>query len=43
MYVKMDEGDVKGVLKTDGYVDARKKTPEQVAELINERVKIISG
>jgi hypothetical protein len=38
MYVRMDDGDVTGVLTTDGYVDAREHTPDEIARLIRERL-----
>jgi len=41
MYVRLDDGAVDGVLKLDGYVDARRFTPEQVAAFIQERVALI--
>lgn len=37
MYIKIDDGLVEGVFKTDGYVDARRFSPERIAELICER------
>lgn len=37
MYVRVDDGDVDGVFRTDGYVDARKFTPSQIATFIAER------
>jgi hypothetical protein len=38
MFVKMDDGSVEGVFKTDGFVDSRKYSPEDVARLIQERL-----
>lgn len=38
MYVRMDDGDVSGVLKTDGYIDARRHKPDEVARFIRERL-----
>lgn len=40
MYVRCDEGNVDGVFSTDGYIDAKKHTPIEVAELIVERVRL---
>ena len=37
MYIKMDDGPVEGVFETDGYIDARKFSPEQIAGFILER------
>lgn len=42
MYVRMDDGAVEGVLALDGYVDARKYSPEQVAAFIQERVNLLA-
>lgn len=41
MYVRMDDGVVEGVLKLDGYVDARRYKPEQVATFIQERAGLL--
>jgi len=41
MYVRMDDGVVEGVLRLDGYVDARRFTPEQVAGFIRERAELL--
>jgi hypothetical protein len=43
MYVRMDDGAVEGVLKTDGYVDARKYSARQIAGFISERVAILAS
>jgi hypothetical protein len=32
---------VEGVFKTDGYVDARRFTPAQIAGFIEERVRLL--
>ena len=40
MYVRLDEGDITGMTSLDGYVDARKHQPEQMAGLIVERVQV---
>lgn len=40
MFVRVDEGDVDGVFKTDGYVDARKFDPPKIAEFICERLQV---
>jgi hypothetical protein len=42
MFVRMDDGNVEGVFRTDGYVDARKHSPKDVARLIQERVAILT-
>lgn len=41
MYVRMDDADVSGVLKTDGYIDGRKYSPKDVARFIGERIEIL--
>jgi hypothetical protein len=41
MFIRTDDGDVAGVFKTDGYVDARKFTPEKIAEFICERLSLL--
>ncbi|WP_448635438.1 TIR domain-containing protein [Pedobacter panaciterrae] len=40
MFVKTDDGEVSGVFKTDGYIDARKFTPSEIAKFIVERITI---
>ncbi len=40
MYIRLDDGAVDGVFKTDGYIDARKYSPRDVARFIEERVKL---
>lgn len=41
MFVRTDDGPVEGVFKTDGYVDARRLTPAQIAGFIEERVRLL--
>ena len=41
MFVKMDDGKVEGVFKTDGYIDGRKFGPADVARFIQERVSLL--
>jgi hypothetical protein len=41
MFVKMDEGPVDGVFKTDGYIDGRNFSPSDVARFIQERVNLL--
>ena len=38
MFIRMDEGEVKGVFKTDGYIDGRTHTPKEIGSYINERL-----
>jgi hypothetical protein len=38
MYIKMDDGEVNGVFKTDGYIDGSTHTPEEMARFIHERL-----
>ncbi len=42
MFVRMDDGAVDGVFKTDGYVDGRKFSPTEIARFINERVELLA-
>ena len=42
MFIRTDDGDVDGVLPTDGYVDARKFTPAHIARFICERSQLLS-
>lgn len=41
MFVRTDDGAVEGVFATDGYVDARRFTPEVLARFIQERVGLL--
>jgi hypothetical protein len=41
MYVRMDDGAVEGVLRVDGYIDARRFTPGQTADFIQERAALL--
>lgn len=41
MFIKMDEGKVEGVFSTDGYIDSRSHTPEEVAAFIKERLSLL--
>lgn len=40
MFVKMDDGKVDGVFKTDGYIDASRHTSQELASFIQERVSL---
>ncbi len=40
-YLRFDDAEVGGVWPNDGYTDARKRTPDQVADLILDRLKLI--
>ncbi len=42
MFVRVDDGEIEGVFETDGYVDARKYAPKQIAQFIQERVALLS-
>jgi len=42
MYIKMDDGNVRGVFKTDGYIDGRTHTPKKIAEFIKKRIDLLS-
>jgi hypothetical protein len=41
MFVKMDDGEVEGVFKTDGYIDGQTHTPNEVAAFIQERLALL--
>ncbi len=41
MFIRTDDGAVDGVFKTDGYVDARKFTAQQIAEFVHERSALL--
>jgi hypothetical protein len=41
MFVRMDDGPVDGVFQTDGFVDGRKFSPEDIARFIQERVELL--
>lgn len=42
MFVKMDDGAVEGVFKTDGYIDGWVHSPTEVAGFIKERIDLLS-
>ncbi|MGC1377715.1 MAG: TIR domain-containing protein [Anaerolineales bacterium] len=42
MFVKMDDGIVDGVFKTDGYIDGRKYQPKDIARFIHERITLLT-
>jgi len=41
MFIRMDQGKVDGVFKTDGYIDAGSHTPEEIANFIVERIEVL--
>ncbi|MCB8817091.1 TIR domain-containing protein [Desulfosporosinus shakirovi] len=41
MFIKLDDGIVNGVFSTDGYIDGRSHTPQEVANFINERINLL--
>lgn len=43
MYIKMDDGEVDGVLEVDGYIDGRKYSPEEIAWFIQERLEVLKN
>ncbi len=43
MFIRTDDGDVDGVFKTDGYIDARKYAPTKIAEFVHERSQLLSS
>ena len=38
MFVRFDDAEVEGVFEIDGYIDAQSHTPQEVAELIIQRL-----
>lgn len=40
MYVRVDDGDVDGVFPQDGFIDARRFSPTQIAGFVTERVEL---
>lgn len=43
MFVKMDDVQMNGVFKTDGYIDGRTHRPEQISEFIQQRLLHLHG
>lgn len=43
MFVKMDDGIVDGIFKTDGYIDGRKYQPKDIARFIQERIALLGS
>jgi len=43
MFIKVDDGPVKGIFKTDGYIDSRKFAPQEIAGFIFERSLALSN
>lgn len=41
MYVKMDDGQVDGVFTTDGYIDGRRHSPEELSKFVLERLQTL--
>jgi len=41
MFIRMDDGKVDGVFDTDGYMDGRTHSPEEIAKYIVERVALL--
>lgn len=41
MFIRVDDGEVEGVFRTDGYIDARQHSPERLATFIQERVALL--
>jgi len=41
MYIKMDEGNVDGTFKTDGYIDGRTHNAKEIAEFIRTRIELL--
>jgi len=43
MFVRMDDGEVEGIFRHDGYVDARHHDPAEIAGFIAERVDLLKA
>jgi hypothetical protein len=43
MFVRLDEGNVEGVLQNDGYITAYNTSPSELAEMIDERVQVLNA
>lgn len=43
MYVRMDDGEVEGVLNTDGYIDGRTHSAREIAHYIRERIDLLES
>lgn len=41
MFIKVDEGKVEGVFKTDGFIDAREHNTIEIASFIKERIELL--
>jgi hypothetical protein len=41
MLIKLDDGVVEGIFKTDGYVDGRNFRPDELARFIAERIELL--
>lgn len=42
MFIRLDNGRVDGIFSTDGYIDGRTHTPQEVADFIIERIELLS-
>jgi len=43
MYIKMEKGNVDGILHVDGYIDAQESDPLKIASYINDRLKLLES
>jgi hypothetical protein len=43
MFVRLEHGDVEGVIRNDGYVTAYNTSPSELAEMIDERVQVLNA
>ena len=41
MFLRLDDGAVDGVFKTDGYVDVQRHSPDEIAHFIQQRVALL--
>jgi TIR domain len=42
MFIRTDDGEVEGVFKTDGYIDAREFNAAKIAEFIHQRLDLLA-
>lgn len=43
MLLRLDHGEVKGLKRTDGYIDIQDQLPDEVADLVLERLALVRG
>ena len=43
MYIKMEDGNVDGILNIDGYIDARESDPLRISSYIKDRLTLLES